>query len=73
MITVNKLKQYLDYSVERAAKTVAQSMLATITASSVLSIVDLDFGTVLGVAGLAGLMSLLTSVLTFEGKTKAAE
>lgn len=73
MITMDKLKQYFDYSLERAAKTVAQSMLATITASSVLSIVDLDFGTVLGVAGLAGLMSLLTSVLTFEGKTKAAE
>lgn len=70
---MDRLKQYLDYSLERAAKTVAQSMLATITASSVLSIVELDFATVLGVAGLAGLMSLLTSVLTFEGKAKAVE
>jgi hypothetical protein len=70
---MEKLKKYLDYSVERAVKTVAQSMLATITAASALSIVDVDFGQVLGIAGLAGLLSLLTSVLTFEGKVKAAE
>jgi hypothetical protein len=68
---MTKLNAYLGYSVERAVKTVAQSMLATITASSVLSIIEIDFVTVLGVAGLAGLMSLLTSVLTFEGKAKA--
>ena len=70
---MDRFRDYLSYSVERAVKTVAQSMLATITASSVLSIVELDFATVLGVAGLAGLMSLLTSVLTFEGKTKAVD
>lgn len=68
---MNKLNAYLEYSVERAVKTVAQSMLATITASAVLTIIELDFVTVLGVAGLAGLMSLLTSILTFEGKSKA--
>jgi hypothetical protein len=70
---MEKLKKYLDYSVERAVKTLAQSMLATITAASALSIVEVDFGQVLGIAGLAGLLSLLTSVLTFEGKVKAAE
>ena len=70
---MDRLKQYLDYSVERAIKTMAQSMLATITATAALSLADIDFGTVLGIAGLAGLMSLLTSVLTFEGKAKAAE
>jgi predicted RND superfamily exporter protein len=68
---LDKLKKYLDYSVERAVKTVAQSMLATIAAASALSIIDVDFGQVLGIAALAGLLSLLTSVLTFEGKVKA--
>jgi hypothetical protein len=70
---MDKLKKYLDYSVERAVKTVAQSMLATIAAASALSIVEVDFPQVLGIAGLAGLLSLLTSVLTFEGKQKAAD
>lgn len=70
---MEKLKKYLDYSVERAVKTVAQSMLATIAAASALSIIDVDFGQVLGIAALAGLLSLLTSVLTFEGKVKGAE
>lgn len=70
---MQKLNKYLDYAVERAVKTVAQSMLATITAASALSIVEVDFPQVLGIAALAGLLSLLTSVLTFEGKVKATE
>jgi uncharacterized membrane protein YdfJ with MMPL/SSD domain len=70
---MDKLKKYLDYSVERAVKTVAQSMLATIAAASALSIVEVDFPQVLGIAALAGLLSLLTSVLTFEGKQKEAD
>ena len=63
---MKKLKLYLDYSVERAVKTLAQTLIAFITASSALSIVDIDFAQALGVAGLAGLMSLLTSVLTYD-------
>jgi hypothetical protein len=70
---MEKLKKYLYYSVERAVKTIAQSMLATIAAASALSIIEVDFGQVLGIAALAGLLSLLTSVLTFEGKVKATE
>lgn len=68
-----KWKAYWAYAGERAIKTVAQSMLATITASAALSLVDVNFDQVLGIAGLAGLMSLLTSVLTYEGKQKAAD
>ena len=63
---MDKLKKYISYSGERAVKTVAQTALAVITASAALSIVDVDFVTVLGVAALAGLMSLLTSVLTYD-------
>ncbi len=65
---MDKLKSYLNYSVERAVKTFAQTMLGVITASSALSIVEVDFAQALGVAGLATLMSLLTSVLQYDRK-----
>jgi uncharacterized membrane protein YdfJ with MMPL/SSD domain len=70
---MDKLKKYADYAIERAVKTIAQSMLATIAAASALSIIEVDFAQVLGIAALAGLLSLLTSVLTFEGKAKGAQ
>lgn len=63
---MDKVKKYLDYSLERALKTVAQTSLAMITAAGALSLFDVDFVQVVGVAGLAGLMSLLTSVLTYD-------
>ena len=65
---MDKLKSYLNYSAERAVKTFAQTMLGVITASSALSIVEVDFAQALGVAGLATLMSLLTSVLQYDRK-----
>jgi uncharacterized membrane protein YdfJ with MMPL/SSD domain len=67
---MDKLKKYADYSVERAVKTVAQTAVAVITASAALSILEVDFAQVLGVSALAGVMSLLTSVLTYN-KTDA--
>jgi uncharacterized membrane protein YdfJ with MMPL/SSD domain len=67
---MDKLKTYFDYALERAVKTVAQTGIAVITASAALSLLDVDFAQVVGVAGLAGLMSLLTSVLTYN-KTDA--
>ena len=63
---MDKLRAYGSYSIERAIKTMAQTLITFITASSALSIVDLDFGQSAGVAALAGLMSLLTSVLTYD-------
>ena len=63
---MEKLKAYHTYATERAIKTVAQTLIAFITASSALSIVDLDFVHALGVAALAGVMSLLTSILTYD-------
>lgn len=63
---MEKLKAYHSYATERAVKTVAQTLIAFITASSALSIVDLDFVQALGVAALAGVMSLLTSILTYD-------
>jgi hypothetical protein len=63
---MDKLKSYLDYSVERAVKTVAQTAIAVITGSQVLNVIDVDWAQVAGIAALAGVMSLLTSVLVYD-------
>jgi|TARA_B110000977_G_scaffold152001_1_gene192951 hypothetical protein len=63
---MDKLKSYLQYSVERAIKTVAQTAIAVITGSQVLNVIDVDWGQVAGIAALAGVMSLLTSVLVYD-------
>lgn len=63
---MDKLRSYLDYSVERAIKTVAQTAIAVITGSQVLNVIDVDWAQVAGIAALAGVMSLLTSVLVYD-------
>ena len=63
---MDKVRQYLNYSVERAIKTVAQTAIAVITGSQVLNVVDVDWTQVAGIAALAGVMSLLTSVLVYD-------
>jgi hypothetical protein len=63
---MEKWNKYWAYAGERAIKTVAQSALAVITASGVIGILDLDVVQILSVSGMAGLMSLLTSVLQYD-------
>ena len=63
---MDKLKSYLQYSVERAIKTVAQTAIAVITGSQVLNVIDVEWAQVAGIAALAGVMSLLTSVLVYD-------
>jgi hypothetical protein len=63
---MDKVRSYLDYSVERAIKTVAQTAIAVITGSQVLNVIDVDWAQVAGIAALAGVMSLLTSVLVYD-------
>lgn len=63
---MDKFKQYWAYAGERAIKTFAQTALGVITAGGALSIIELDFAQMLGVSGLATLMSLLTSVLQYD-------
>ena len=63
---MDKLKSYLEYSVERAIKTVAQTAIAVITGLQVLNVIDVDWAQVAGIAALAGVMSLLTSVLVYD-------
>jgi hypothetical protein len=65
---MDKLKRFHQYATERAVKTFAQTMLGVITASAAMSIIDVDFTQALGVAALATLMSLLTSVLQYDRK-----
>ena len=62
---MEKLRKYADYSIERAAKTIAQTALAVISSGAV-GVLDVDWVHVVSVAGLAGVMSLLTSVLQYD-------
>jgi len=64
---MDKIRKYLDYSVERCAKTIAQTALATI-GTTALGVIEVDWVTVLSVSALAGIMSLLTSVLQYDRK-----
>lgn len=66
---MDKLKNYLDYSLERAVKTVAQTAIATIGVG-VAGVLDVDWVNVLSVSALAGIMSLLTSVLVYDKGVK---
>ena len=71
VVVMDRLKRFHEYATERAVKTFAQTMLGVITATSAMSIIDVDFVQALGVAGLATLMSLLTSVLQYDRKPVA--
>jgi len=57
-----KVLGFVEYAGERAIKTVAQSALATIAASQVMGILDIDWLTVVSVSLLAGVLSILTSI-----------
>lgn len=55
-------KEWLGMAAERAIKTIAQTALATIAATQVLGLFQVDWAQVASVALLAGVMSILTSV-----------
>lgn len=61
---MDKWTKYWDFALERAVKTVAQVALAALVAGA--GILDVDWVQVASVSLLAGLMSLLTSVLTYD-------
>jgi hypothetical protein len=62
---MDKLKAYWNFAGERAVKTVAQVAIATIGVTAA-GIIEVDWVQVLSVSALAGVMSLLTSVITFD-------
>lgn len=49
-------------TIERSIKTVAQSMVALLTASGVLGLLDVDWKVMISISGLSGLVSILTSI-----------
>ena len=59
---MNNMKPWLKAAAVRALRTVAQSALATIGTSAVLA--DVDWVLVASAATLAGILSLLTSIIT---------
>ena len=62
---MEKIRRYWDYAAERAAKTLAQTAHATIGVGAV-GILEVDWVNVGSVSALAGIMSLLTSVLQYD-------
>ena len=66
---MDKLNAYWAFAGERAIKTVAQVAIATIGVGAV-GILDVEWGQVASVAALAGIVSLLTSVLTYDKAAK---
>jgi hypothetical protein len=59
-----KWKKYWAFATERAVKTCAQVALAAMVAGA--GILDVDWLQIASVSLLAGIMSLLTSVLTYD-------
>lgn len=53
---------FLRGAAERAVKTFAQTLVAVVTAAEVVGILDVDWSGALGAAGLAAVLSLLTSI-----------
>jgi len=64
---MDKIRAYFAYATERAAKTIAQTALATIGGTA-LGVMDVNWVSVLSISALAGIMSLLTSVLQYDRK-----
>jgi len=64
---MDKWNKFWAYAGERSIKTIAQTALATMSVGAV-GIFDVDWLNVASVAALAGVMSLLTSVLQYDQK-----
>lgn len=64
---MDKWVKYWNFAGERAVKTSAQTAIATIGVG-VTGIFEVDWMNLLSVTALSGLMSLLTSVLTYDKK-----
>lgn len=64
---MDKWMKYWSFAGERAVKTAAQVAIATIGVDAI-GILEVDWVNVLSVSALAAIMSLLTSVLTYDKK-----
>lgn len=59
---MDRFMNFVEYAGERAIKTVAQTALASLAASQIIGILDVDWLQIVSVAGLAGVLSILTSI-----------
>lgn len=64
-------KDFWSVALERMVKTIAQVAIATITASTFIPTVGEAWINVLVTSGLAGLISVLTSLTSYDAVTKA--
>lgn len=62
MSSVLATKLFWADTIERSVKTFAQTSVALLTASGVLSLFTVNWGDLFAVAGLAALISILTSI-----------
>jgi len=66
---MDKVRNYFQYATERCVKTIAQTALATIGVDAV-GILAVDWVNVVSVSVLAGVMSLLTSVIRYDKESE---
>jgi hypothetical protein len=64
-------RDFWSMAFERMVKTIAQVMIATITASTFIPTSGDAWVTILTTSGLAGLVSILTSLTSYDAATKA--
>lgn len=60
-------KAFWDYAGERAIKTVAQTAIASLTVTGVTGVLDVSWIAVASTTALAGIISILTSVIAYDG------
>jgi hypothetical protein len=65
-------KAFWESAIERAVKTFAQTALALLGTSQVISAIDVNWGEIGGVSVLAAVLSILTSIALPAGETKAS-
>jgi hypothetical protein len=65
-------KAFWESAIERAVKTFAQTALALLGTSQVVSAIDVNWGEIGGVAVLAAILSVLTSIALPANETKAS-
>jgi hypothetical protein len=63
-------RDFWSMAFERMVKTIAQTMVATITATSFIPTIGESWVTVLVTSGLAGLISVLTSLTSYDAVKK---
>jgi hypothetical protein len=65
-------KAFWESAIERAVKTFAQTALALLGTSQVVSAIDVNWGEIGGVSILAAVLSVLTSIALPANETKAS-